>query len=109
MFYSPGSLCRRLSGAPRLPHSVFGLGSFLPWEDSKMRVFPSCMFNGHWPILLIFYFINWAMVYKTVRPVLSNRCLSCLSALSLTLVYCGQTVGWINNNNNNTKIYNAHM
>jgi len=23
-------------------------------------------------------------------------CLSCLSVLSVTLVYCGQTVGWIN-------------
>ena len=31
--------------------------------------------------------------YKiTVRPMLRDRCLSCLS---LTLVYCGQTVGWI--------------
>jgi len=29
---------------------------------------------------------------------LSDRCLSCLSCpvLSVTLVYCGQTVGWIN-------------
>jgi len=26
---------------------------------------------------------------------LSDRCLSCLSYLSVTLVYCGQTVGWI--------------
>ena len=27
---------------------------------------------------------------------LSDRCLSvCLSCLSVTLVYCGQTVGWI--------------
>jgi len=26
---------------------------------------------------------------------LSDRCLSCLSLLSATLVYCGQTVGWI--------------
>jgi len=26
---------------------------------------------------------------------LSDRCLSCLSVLSVTLVYCGQTVGWI--------------
>jgi len=39
----------------------------------------------------------WATVYKTVRPMLSDRCpvLSCLSCLSVTLVYCGQTVGWI--------------
>jgi len=28
----------------------------------------------------------------TVRPMLSDRCLSCLS---VTLVYCSQTVGWI--------------
>jgi len=46
----------------------------------------------------------WATVCKTVRPMLSDRCpvlscpvlLSCLSVyLSLTLVYCGQTVGRI--------------
>ena len=30
--------------------------------------------------------------FKTVRPMLSDRCLSCLS---VTTVYCGQTVGWI--------------
>jgi len=35
----------------------------------------------------------WATVCKTVRPMLSDRCLSCLSVLSVTLVYCGQTVG----------------
>ena len=29
---------------------------------------------------------------QTVRPILWDRCLSCLS---VTLVYCGQTVGWI--------------
>ena len=34
----------------------------------------------------------WATVCKTVRPMLSDRCLSvCL----VTLAYCGQTVGWI--------------
>ena len=38
----------------------------------------------------------WATDYKTVRPMLSDRCLSvCLSCLSVTLVYCGQTAGWI--------------
>ena len=32
----------------------------------------------------------------TVRPMLRDRCLSCLSVcLSVTVVYCGQTVGWI--------------
>jgi len=34
----------------------------------------------------------WATIRKTVRPMLSDRCLSCLS---VTLVYCGQTVGRI--------------
>jgi len=34
----------------------------------------------------------WATVYKTVHPMSSDRCLSCLS---VTLVYCGQTIGWI--------------
>jgi len=34
----------------------------------------------------------WATVCKTVRPMLSVRC---LSVLSVTLVYCGQTVGRI--------------
>jgi len=41
----------------------------------------------------------WATVCETVRPLLSDRCLSvCLSVLSclcVTLVYCGQTVRWI--------------
>ena len=39
----------------------------------------------------------WTTVCKTVRPMLSDRCpvLSCLSCLSVTLVYCGQTVEWI--------------
>jgi len=32
---------------------------------------------------------------KTVRPVLLDRCLSVCPVLSVTLVYCGQTVGWI--------------
>ena len=41
----------------------------------------------------------WATVCKMVCPVLSDHCLSCpvclssLSVLSVTLVYCGQTVG----------------
>jgi len=35
----------------------------------------------------------WATVCKTVRPMLWNRGLSCLSVLSVMLVYCGQTVG----------------
>ena len=42
---------------------------------------------------------NWVTVYKTVCPMLSVRCPVCLClsvcVLSVTLVYCGQTVGWI--------------
>ena len=43
------------------------------------------------------YFSSWATVCKTVCPMLSDHCpvLSCLSVLSVTLVYCGQMVGWI--------------
>ena len=36
----------------------------------------------------------WATVCKTVHPMLSDRCLCC-PVLSVTLVYCGQTVAWI--------------
>jgi len=37
--------------------------------------------------------LYWATVCKTVHPMLSDSCLSAI--LSLTLEYCGQTVGWI--------------
>ena len=53
-------------------------------------------------LLLSFNDHLWATVCKTVRPMLSDRRLSVLSVwlfvlscLSETLVYCGQTVGWI--------------
>jgi len=36
--------------------------------------------------------IFWATVCKTVRPMLSDYC---LFLLSVTLVYCGETVEWI--------------
>jgi len=36
----------------------------------------------------------WETVCETVSPMLSDRC-PVLSCLSVTLVYCGQTVGWI--------------
>jgi len=46
-------------------------------------------------LLCIVHF--WATICKAVRPMLSDRCpvLSSLSVLSVTLVYCGQTVEWI--------------
>jgi len=34
----------------------------------------------------------WTTVCKTVRPMLSDRCLSLCPVLSVTLVYCGETV-----------------
>jgi len=37
----------------------------------------------------------WAIVCKTVRPMLSDRYPVGLSCRSVSLVYCGQTVGWI--------------
>ena len=39
----------------------------------------------------------WATVSKTVSPMLSDHCPVCLCPvlLSVMLVYCGQTVGWI--------------
>ena len=38
----------------------------------------------------------WATVCKTVCPMLSDRCLVLsVICMSVTLVYCGQTVGWI--------------
>jgi len=40
--------------------------------------------------------VFWATVCKTLCPVLSVHCPACLSVcLSVTLVYCGQTVGRI--------------
>jgi len=42
-----------------------------------------------------YFFHFWATVCKTVRPMLSDRCLSCLSVcLSITLVYWVQKVEW---------------
>ena len=42
------------------------------------------------------YVVFWATLQVTVHPMLSDRPLSVLSlCLSVTLVYCGQAVGWI--------------
>ena len=51
--------------------------------------------NCHSYIMCIILDSFWATVCKTVRPVLSVRCPVCPFCLSLTLVYCGQTVGRI--------------
>ena len=46
-------------------------------------------------MLTVIFTRFWATVCKTVRPMLSHRCLSCLSVLYVTFVRCGQTVGRI--------------
>jgi len=49
-------------------------------------------------VIVVMLTIFWATVCKTVRPTLSDRCLSVRLrpvCLSVTLVYCGQTAGWI--------------
>ena len=58
--------------------------TFAVFDPSPLTVCINCSFG--------------ATVCKTVRLMLSDRCpvLSvCLSCLSVTLIYCGQTVGWI--------------
>jgi len=51
-------------------------------------------------LLKRYHFGFSATVCETVGPLLSDRCLSvcpvCPVSLSVTFVYCGQTVGWIN-------------
>ena len=47
--------------------------------------------SGTLPVALSF----WATVCKTVRPILLDHCPVCLCVISVTLVYCGQTVGRI--------------
>ena len=42
--------------------------------------------------LLVLGLVCWATVCKMVHPMLSDHCPVCLS---VTLVYCSQTVGWI--------------
>jgi len=41
---------------------------------------------------LVLGLVSWATVCKMVHPMLSDHCPVCLS---VTLVYCSQTVGWI--------------
>jgi len=54
--------------------------------------FQMCGFGLRKPFLFQKAVCIWTTVCKTIRPMLSDRCLSCLS---VTLMYCGQTVEWI--------------
>jgi len=57
----------------------------------QINVIINLSLHDYWIILHHF----WATTCKTVRPMLSDRCLSVLSCLSVTFVYCGQMVVWI--------------
>jgi len=64
-------------------------------SSSHKQLKPVFKHSAHWQHLAEKFLHFWATVCKTVRPMLSVRCLSCLSVLSVTLLYCGQTVGRI--------------
>jgi len=72
----------------------------LPYKKTNLHFTCLDLFSGQFLTgiqLFDFHFHShfWAAICKTVRPMLSDPCLSCLSVLSVTLVYCAQTVGWI--------------
>ena len=46
------------------------------------------------PVIIMLLVCFWATICKMVLPMLSDCCL-CLSVCLVTLVYCGQTIGWI--------------
>ena len=60
------------------------------WLDSTVQVTVSKQLRLSCTVTVTVHF--WATVCKTIRPMLSDRC---LSLRSVTLLYCGQTVGWI--------------
>jgi len=64
----------------------------LTWPRSK---FFDLGYLGSTPKFYLLYITFWATFCKTVRPMLSVRCLSCLSVLSVSFVHCGQAVGRI--------------
>ena len=71
----------------RSPHEAESILSFTDANGAQI-----CQFLL--PCKLLKYAF-WASVCKTVRPI-CYWTVVCLSVLSVTLVYCGQTVGWIN-------------
>jgi len=71
------------------------------YNQIARRVVAHCTLHQKKRVMLIAF---WVTVCKTVRPVLSDRCLSVCpvcpvlsvqSVMSVTLMYCGQTVGRI--------------
>jgi len=72
-------------------HDRFKSNVTIPWlikSDRYLKFLLQCR---------TFHFLFWATVYESVRSMLSDCCLSVLCPiLSVTLVYCDQTVRWIN-------------
>ena len=106
--YSTGSLVPRHTNLPS-PSSRQHLSNDNCLQD-KMKDYQNCsvlccvrqlftVIGRHmWTVLTVncwFRFSFWATVCKTVRPMLSDRCLSCPVCLSVTFVHCGQTIGRI--------------
>jgi len=63
-----------------------------PYRHIKLLLMRHLKSKWVWLGHVAFIFDFWVTVRKTVRPMLSVRCLFCLS---VTLVHCGQTVGRI--------------
>ena len=60
-------------------------------DNERTNNYTTCLFT-----IATIWSRFWATVCKTVRPMISDRRLSCLSVcLFVTLMYCGQTVGRI--------------
>jgi len=60
------------------------------WLDGDFQKYAAFTLTYLYTELLFF----WVTFCKTVLPMPSDRC-PVLSVLSVTLIYCGQTVGWI--------------
>jgi len=70
--------------------------SVLLWHDSILALCVFCVKLQRHSLTYVKRQDFWATVCKTVRPMLSVRCLSVLSVRPVCLsVHCGQTVGWI--------------
>ena len=93
-------------------HAKYDLRKFGFWATVCKTVRPmqsdrlNLVVNNDWLIVTVLQAILhakydlqkfgfWATVCKTVRPMQSDRLYPVCPVLSVKLVYCGQTVGWI--------------
>jgi len=85
-------------GLPRLRAPGIVLALFPSWTSNILTIiFPQLLISCHLELICIDYFFVgfcnfWGTVCKMVRCMISDRY---LSVLSVTVVYCGQTVWWI--------------